>query len=169
MFKSAKKAVALLSSIITLASCAMTFSCRNSYTNDGTAAFSVSVSERQARTALAQGFLFSAAPYTYTLTATDSSGTLAVFEEASYSELGGTFYIAEGTYSFTLKALYNHAEAFAGEINDKTMSGSGNSLRFSMSPCGGIEGQGEVTIEIPDSDVFTVRAGIASSPFAAMD
>ena len=144
------------------------FSCSPNISVNETASFSLTLI--QSRSAVSTSFSFSTANYTYTLTATGSSGTSTdVFSNISYSELNQTFSISPGTYTLVLKAYLNSVEAMSGTITGVSIQGANNSLAFYLTISEGFASEASITLELPDSGVYSVKAGVASIPMADED
>ena len=163
-----KSLLCKVSALFLAAATLLLLSCRTYNKGGEMAGFTAFIASSQARTAMSKDFSFAEAPYTYTLIAKNEKRETAVFENQSYSVFGKTFYLEEGNYTFTLKAICNFTEAFTGTVEGFNLSGSGKSLSFTMKVCPDVAGLGKVTLELPDTGVASVMAGIASSPFAKL-
>ncbi|MCR4789691.1 MAG: hypothetical protein K5839_01275, partial [Treponemataceae bacterium] len=146
----------------------LVFSCSALIDFGQTAKFSLSLV--QSRSATNSSFSFSTAGYTYTLTATGSTGTTStIFSGVSYSDLSESFNISPDTYTFNLTAYLDSVAAFTGTLSNVTVQGSSNNLYFYMTICEGFAAQATVVLELPDSGVYSVKAGVASIPLADVD
>ena len=140
------------------------FSCAPLINFNKTADFTLSII--QPRSAISSSFDFASGDYTFSLTATNSEGTVStIFENQPYSKLSESFTIQSGVYTFTLKAYLFETEAFSGSLN-LNLQGSTNRLDFVMKVSEGFTSTASITLQLPSEGVSEVKAGIASIPFA---
>ena len=143
------------------------FSCAPLINFNKTADFTLSII--QPRSAISSSFDFASGDYTFSLTATNSEGTVStIFENQPYSKLSESFSIQAGVYTFTLKAYLFETEAFSGSLN-LNLQGSTNRLDFVMKVSEGFTSTASITLQLPSEGVSEVKAGIASIPFANID
>ncbi|MDY6030496.1 MAG: DUF6273 domain-containing protein [Treponemataceae bacterium] len=143
------------------------FSCAPLINFNKTADFTLSII--QPRSAISSSFDFASGDYTFSLTATNSAGTVStIFENQPYSKLSESFSIQAGVYTFTLKAYLFETEAFSGSLN-LNLQGSTNRLDFVMKVSEGFTSTASITLQLPSEGVSEVKAGIASIPFANID